>query len=138
MQFPSFKPPLNRNLKHILDFGLYPKACEISPSFHHYQATYIIGLNACSELACTFDLPSHCAKLVKCEGPALLSKLFPLKLRSKPLQDVLESLAGCKPVSAISILLPPVVPSGLLSTVAQKFATLATTLVKLDIINPPF
>jgi hypothetical protein len=43
------------------------------------------------ELACAFDLPSHCVSLVP--DVSLLKQLCPLKLLSEPLQFVSEGLA---------------------------------------------
>jgi hypothetical protein len=105
--------------KHILDFGLHPTSCPTSPAFRHYQATTDIvwmdeltlpvvykSTHLCwigwgsrqlsiGELACTFDLSSHCMTLVS--DTTVLSQLFLLKFLPKPLQFLLESLAPHTP-----------------------------------------
>jgi hypothetical protein len=114
IDFSGFKPPLRRTVKHILEFSTRPESCQESPSFRHYKSTDVIRMNELSlpvvfksphfcrtgwgsrqltlgELACAFDLPSHCVAAI--DDSALLSQLFPLKLMTEPLQFVLEGLA---------------------------------------------
>jgi hypothetical protein len=82
------------------------------------------------ELACAFDLPSHCVALVT--EPTLLKSLFPLKLQSEPLQFLLESLSSSVPAKPLvpsilaSWLIPiaPLVPKATLALVAKHFASL--------------
>jgi hypothetical protein len=127
VDFSEFKPPLRRNIKHILDFGLRPKSCSASPALRHYQATDVVRMNelelpvvyksphfcrtgwgcrqlSVGELACAFDLPGHCvASVTDASDASLLTQLFPLKLLSEPLQFVLEALAAPKGVPFVTV-----------------------------------
>jgi hypothetical protein len=136
VDFSNFKPPLRRNIKHILDFSERPKTSEASPATRHYQATDVVRMNelalpvvyksphfcwtgwgsrklSLKELACAFDLPSHCVAAIT--DTAFLAQLFPLKLLTEPLQHLLETLASGKQLkrtSKSSIPLKPRVTDG--------------------------
>jgi hypothetical protein len=139
VDFSAFKPPLRRNVKHILDFGLRPKECPPLPPFQHYQSTDVIRMTdlvlpvvyksphfcctgwgthslSLGELACAFDLPSHC--IGNLQEAAILSQLFPFKLLSKPLHFVLESLVSTSPPPAL--LLGPALLRGLQPTTCDE------------------
>jgi hypothetical protein len=153
IDFSTFRPPLRRTIKHILEFSARPKACVDPPPFLHYKASDVVRMDALTlpvvyksphfcvtgwgarelslgELACAFDLPSHCAALVT--EPAALKSLFPLKLLSEPLQFLLESLASSAsprpPVPSASdprlIVIAPLAPEASLALVAKRFALL--------------
>ena len=115
LSFASFKPPLRRSIKHVIDFGLRPSTCSENPSFNHSLGSDILRLAdlalpvvyksphfcrtgwgsrklALSEIACAFDLPSQSVSCLTDAG--MLSALFPLKLLTEPLQFLLWSLAG--------------------------------------------
>jgi hypothetical protein len=106
VDFSEFRPPLRRNVKHILDFGSRPKSCVQTPSFRHYKATNVVRMNelalpvvyksphfchtgwgsrqlSLGEIGKAFDLPGHCEALIV--DTSLFSELFPLKLLSEPL-----------------------------------------------------
>ena len=152
IDFSTFKPPLRRTIKHILEFSARPKSCTNPPSFLHYEATDVVRMDALTqpvvyksphfcvtgwgarelslgELACAFDLPSHCVDLIP--DPTLLKSLFPLKLFSEPVQFLLESLTtsvAAKPlipqVSAARLPIAPLAPDATLALVAERFASL--------------
>jgi hypothetical protein len=112
--FSGFKPPLRRTVQHVLEFSTRHTSCEQSPAFRHYKSTDLVRMGdpllpvvfksphfcrngwgsrqlSSRELACAFDLQSHCVSLVP--DVSLLKKLFPLKLLSEPLQFVLMGFA---------------------------------------------
>jgi hypothetical protein len=151
-EFSGFKPPLRRTVKHILEFSERPTPCVQSPSFRHYKSTHVVRMGdlllpvvfksphfcrtgwgtrqlSSGELACAFDLPSHCVTLVA-DG-TLLPQLFPLKLLSEPLQYVLEGLANGRralaPVKASRMALLGPTPDARVSVgaVVSQFSKLA-------------
>jgi hypothetical protein len=152
VDFSGFKPPLRRTVKHILEFSTQPTSCEQSPTFCHYKSMDVVQMSDLSlpvvfksphfcrtgwdsrqlslgELACTFDLPSHCVSLVP--NVSLLKQLFPLKLLSEPLQFVLEGLAtGCRVLAPVKVSRKDLLElthdaSVSVSAVATQFAMLA-------------
>jgi hypothetical protein len=164
VDFSAFKPPLRRNIKHILDFGLRPKDCPPSPPFKHYQSTDVIRMNeltlpvvyksphfcrtgwgtralSLGELACAYDLPSHCVDAIS--ETALLSQVFPLKLLTEPLQFVMESLVLKTPPPVLLLGpaflrgLEPTTPADSVSLQSPLFEDVSTHFVKLAALAKP-
>jgi hypothetical protein len=156
VSFATFKPPLRRTVKHVLDFRIRPVTCVEKPSFSHHASSDILRMAELTlpvvyksphfcrtgwgarkldlpELACAFDLPSQSIPILTDSG--MLVSFFPLKLVTEPLQFLLNSLAS-QPMALLPQLTPrlpqtaPAVSSPLESSLADHFSQLSAKFTK--------